>query len=145
MEFKFAEAPTVYIFALTAAVSWAAYSILAGKLAGNSNINPVPLFLAVTGVVIFILSLNSAESSHWSDGVWAEIAVLGIATLAGNELWDRSMRRGNVTAVAAFSYLTPLFSTVFSAIYLSVVPEALLFAGCVLLILGSVLSWKAVI
>ncbi|HSW60835.1 MAG TPA: EamA family transporter, partial [bacterium] len=59
-------------------------------------------------------------------------------------LWDRAMRKGNVTAVAAFSYLTPLFSTVFSAVYLSVEPSANLFSGCVLLILGSVLSWKAV-
>jgi len=44
--------------------------------------------------------------------------------------------------VAAFSYLTPLFSTLFSAVYLSVEPSANLFTGCVLLILGSVLSWK---
>lgn len=144
LEFKISEAPLVYIFSLAGAVSWAAYSILAGKLAGNSNINPVPLFLTVTGIVIFILSINSAESSSWSAGVLVEITILGIATLAGYELWDRAMRKGNVTAVAAFSYLTPLFSTLFSAVYLSVIPGAFLLSGCVLLVMGSVLSWKAV-
>ncbi len=144
VEFNISETPAVYLFAFAGAVSWTAYSILAGKLAGNSNINPVPFFLTVTGVVIFILSMNFAESSRWSTGVWAEIGVLAIATLAGYELWDRSMRRGNVAAVAAFSYLTPLFSTVFSAVYLSVVPSANIVTGCVLLILGSILSWKSV-
>jgi len=144
VEFNIFEAPAVYLFAFAGAVSWAAYSILAGKLAQNSSINPVPLFLTVTGAVIFILSINFAESSRWSPSVWVEIGVLAAATLAGYELWDRSMRKGNITAVAAFSYLTPLFSTLFSAAYLAVEPSANLFTGCVLLILGSVLSWKAV-
>jgi len=144
LEFKINENLTIYLFALAGAVSWAAYSILAGKLARNSEVNPVPLFLIVTGVVIFILSLNSAETSQWNGNVFGEIAVLAIATLAGYELWDRSMRRGNITAVAAFSYLTPLFSTVFSVIYLSVIPSVNLFTGCALLIAGSILSWKAV-
>jgi drug/metabolite transporter (DMT)-like permease len=141
---KKGEAPLVYLFAFAGAVSWASYSILAGKLAGNSSINPVPLFLTVTGTVIFILSINFAESSRWSAGVWVEIGVLAAATLAGYELWDRSMRRGNVTAVAAFSYLTPLFSTLFSAAYLAVAPSVNIATGCVFLISGSVLSWKAV-
>jgi drug/metabolite transporter (DMT)-like permease len=144
LEFKISEAPLVYIFSLAGAVSWAAYSILAGKLAGNSDINPVPLFLLVTGVILFALSCGSPESGSWSAGVLVEITILGIATLAGYELWDRAMRKGNVTAVAAFSYLTPLFSTVFSAVYLSVEPSANLFSGCVLLIMGSIMSWKAV-
>lgn len=70
-------------YSASGAVSWAAYSILAGKLAGNSDINPVPLFLIVTGIILFALSCGSSESSRWSAGVLIEITLLGTATLAG--------------------------------------------------------------
>jgi drug/metabolite transporter (DMT)-like permease len=59
-------------------------------------------------------------------------------------LWDNAMRKGNIVLVAAASYLTPLFSTIVSCLYLAVVPGAKLWVGCGVLVLGSVLSWQSI-
>jgi drug/metabolite transporter (DMT)-like permease len=69
---------------------------------------------------------------------------LGLSTYAGYALWDRAMRTGNVASVAAASYLTPLFSTLVSVLYLGVTPGPRLWAGCAVLVTGSVLSWRSV-
>ena len=73
----------------------------------------------------------------------AEAVILGLANYAGYVLWDGAMRNGNLTLVVSASYLTPLLSTMISCIYLGVVPRESLWAGCILLIVGSVVSWHA--
>jgi drug/metabolite transporter (DMT)-like permease len=54
------------------------------------------------------------------------------------------MRAGNMVLVAACSYLTPLFSTIVSSIYLGVRPGLALWLGCAIIIAGSFLSWLSV-
>jgi len=46
--------------------------------------------------------------------------------------------------VAATSYLTPLFSTGISSLYLNVSVGPKLWIGCTLLVLGSLLSWRSI-
>ena len=73
-----------------------------------------------------------------------ELLFQGLATFTATALWDNAMRHGNVAAVAAASYFTPLLSTLISCLYLAVVPGPKLLIGCVAVITGSVLSWYAV-
>jgi hypothetical protein len=49
-----------------------------------------------------------------------------------------------VVLVAAGSYLTPLLSTAVSCVYLSISARPSLWAGCGMLVVGSVLSWLSV-
>lgn len=135
----------IYVWGILAAFSWALYSILAGKLGKNIEKGSVTVFLLATSAVLLFPALLSNERSAWSLGVIVEIMIMSTATYIAYEFWDKAMRKGNVTAVASFSYLTPLFSTVFSAIYLSVMPPAALWTGCAILIAGSFLSWRSVI
>ena len=135
----------VYIYGILAAFSWALYSILAGKLGKNIDKGSVTVFLLATSAVLLFPALFSNERSVWSLGVIVEIMIMSTATFIAYEFWDKAMRKGSVTTVAAFSYLTPLFSTVFSSLYLAVIPTATLWTGCIILIIGSFLSWRSVI
>ena len=134
----------IYVWGILAAISWALYSILAGKLGKNIEKGSVTVFLLATSAILLVPALLSNERSAWSTGVVVEIMIMSTATYIAYEFWDKAMRKGNVTAVAAFSYLTPLFSTIFSSLYLSVMPSTTLWIGCIILILGSFLSWRSV-
>lgn len=136
--------PVVYSLALAAAVFWAMYSNLTRKWVGNRESGAVVLFLPVTAVVLLITCVFIDEPRVWSSRSLTEALFLGIATYAGYTIWDLAMRKGNIVMVAAASYLTPLFSTIVSGLYLAVVPGARLWVGCAVLVLGSVLSWRSV-
>ena len=132
--------PPAYIFGISAAVSWSLYSVLTRKWAGGRQNGAVMIFLPVSAVVFLVLCFFVDEPRQWSFKSWLEIAFLGIATFLAYSLWDYSMRKGNLVLVASASYLTPLFSTLVSCLYLTVSPGPSLWIGCELLVGGSLLS-----
>jgi drug/metabolite transporter (DMT)-like permease len=136
--------PAAYALGLAAALSWALYSVLARKWAGGSASGGVDLFLPFTAAVMLLLSAAVDEARAWGARPAAEALALGLATWAAYLLWDWAMRIGNIVLVAAGSYLTPLFSTFASCLYLAVAPAAGLWIGCGMLVAGSLASWYAV-
>lgn len=136
--------PVAYVLAATAAASWALYSNLARRWAGGREEGAVSVFLPVTALVLLLLGHLVDEPGMWNRRSMLECLFLGVATYFGYALWDNAMRRGNIVMVAAASYFTPFLSTIVSCLYLAVVPGARLWAGCVLLVLGSFLSWRSV-
>ncbi len=136
--------PIAYSLGLGAAVSWAFYSVLARRWAGDEKKGAVDLFLPVTACVLFLACLLVDEPRVWSLCSLAEAVFLGVATYSAYGLWDRAMRKGNVVLVAAGSYLTPFLSTVASCVYLGIVTQPSLWVGCGLLVIGSLLSWLSV-
>ena len=69
---------------------------------------------------------------------------LAAVTTLAYFLWDVSMRKGNLLLVVACSYFTPLLSTVVSCLYLRVSPSPKLWIGCLLLVSGSLITWRSV-
>lgn len=136
--------PPAYALGLAAAVSWALYSTLTRRWSAPGSRGAVPLFVAGTGVLMLICRLPVHESSRWSLHAAVEVTFLGAATAAAYAAWDLAMRRGDVILVAAASYFTPLLSTLVSCVYLGLAPGSRLWAGCIALILGSLLSWHSV-
>jgi drug/metabolite transporter (DMT)-like permease len=136
--------PIAYALGLGAAVCWAFYSVLARRWAGGKETGAVDLFLPATGGVLFLLCFFADEPRVWSPYTLAEAAFLGVATYLAYALWDSAMRTGNVVLVAAGSYLTPLFSTAVSCLYLTIPTHPSLWVGCGLLVVGSLLSWLSV-
>ena len=67
------------------------------------------------------------------------------ATVLAYVFWDYSMRRGNIVLVAAFSYFTPLLSTIVSWRYLATTPGVTLWIACVLVIAGAVICKYSVV
>jgi drug/metabolite transporter (DMT)-like permease len=135
--------PAAYAMALAAAVCWALYSNLTQRWATGSESGAVDLFLILTAITFAALTALGDEHAQWSRAAVGEAVFLGLATFGGYRLWDRAMRRGDAGLVAAASYLTPLLSTLAGCLYLGVAPGSRLWIGCVALIAGSVLSWRA--
>jgi drug/metabolite transporter (DMT)-like permease len=139
-----AENPIAYLFGFTAAISWALYSVLTRKWAGGQRTGAVELFLVTTAASLLLICYFIEEPRAWNLQSGAEIVILGLATYLAYGFWDTAMRKGNVVLLAAGSYLTPLFSTIVSCIYLAVTPKPILWVGCVMLVAGSLISWYSV-
>jgi drug/metabolite transporter (DMT)-like permease len=136
--------PGPYVLAFVGAVSWGLYSTLARRWSRPGAGGAVELFIPAAGVTLLILSLLSGESPVWSIRTGGEAVVLAGATVLAYTLWDGAMRKGNLLFVAACSYFTPLLSTLVSCAYLRVEPGWRLWAGCLLLVLGSLMTWRSV-
>jgi drug/metabolite transporter (DMT)-like permease len=135
--------PAAYVLALLAAVSWALYSTLTRRWAGESS-GGVPFFIIVTGLVLLALCLLFPEDGSWTARAAAEAVGLGVATALAYVCWDIAMRKGDVVLVGACAYLTPFLSTLISWAYLGIQPGPVLWLGCSLIVAGSFLSWMSV-
>jgi drug/metabolite transporter (DMT)-like permease len=136
--------PIAYGFGFVAAISWGLYSNLARRWGGPNSSGAVQLFTLGTGIVFAMIGLLWPETGVWSARTVIEVAFLGLATALAYVFWDMSMRAGDMVLVAASSYLTPLFSTIVSCIYLGVRPGLGLWLGCAIIIAGSFLSWLSI-
>ncbi|MBI5209133.1 MAG: aromatic amino acid DMT transporter YddG [Elusimicrobia bacterium] len=136
--------PAAVLLASAGAVMWALYSNLTSRWMGDSAGGAVALFMLVTGIVLLGLSLAHGPAGSWDGRACVEAACLGLATGAGYECWEAAMRKGDVALIGACSYFTPLLSTLFSCLYLGILPGAVLWLGCGLIVVGSLLSWLSV-
>lgn len=127
-----------YGFALTAAVCWGLYSNLSRKWGAENDGGAVPLFLLASGLLLGVMRLFTPEISHWSAQTLLELAYMAaFPGMLAYILWDLAMRKGNIILIASLSYLTPLFSTLFSTLILRVMPGAFLWLGALLLVTGA--------
>lgn len=137
--------PAAYGLALAAAVSWALYSNLTRRWGPPGGSGAVLLFMLVTGTSFLLIRLLRPEAWTWSSGLMVEIALFALATALAYAFWDIAMRAGDLVLVTSCSYLTPFLSTVVSCIYLGVAPGYSLWMGCLLIIAGSLLSWRSMV
>lgn len=133
-----------YVLALVAAVSWGLYSNLSRRWAAGNDSGAVPFFLLASGLVLTALRLLNVETSHWSVLTGIELVYMSIFPgMLAYILWDIAVRKGEIVLVASLSYMTPLLSTLFSALVLNVKPGAALWLGAGLVIAGAVLcKWS---
>lgn len=136
--------PLAYLCALVAAVAWAFYSNLTRRWSAPDSGGAVELFMLATGVVLLTLRLLATEPHSWSVKVVGEVMALAAITTLAYVLWDVAMRKGNLIFVATCSYFTPLLSTLVSCAYLAVTPSPKVWIGCLLVVIGSLLSWRSV-
>jgi len=134
-----------YLLALLAALLWPLYSNFSRLFARDANPYSVALFLAAAGVLLLVARIFVNETSHWNVEAVLELLFMaafpaGLAYL----LWSRAMEKGNIVAVVAFSYLSPLFSSIFSAFYLRIPIEHAFWPACLMVVLGAWLSNMAV-
>jgi len=137
--------PLPYAFAAAAAVLWGLYSVLSRRLAGRAEGGGVPLFALAAGLALAALRPVLSEPADWSWRVAGELAFMAVfPALIAYAFWDRAMRRGNATLVAAASYAIPLVSTVLSGLYLGVALGPTLWIACGLIVAGAVVSSRSV-
>jgi drug/metabolite transporter (DMT)-like permease len=106
-----AEAWLGFAFALTAALVWALYSVLAARL-GSVPSEAVAGFCAASGVIAGIAHLGLESSAFPDARQWAVVALLGLGpTGAAFFLWDHGMKRGDPRLLGTLAYAVPVAST----------------------------------
>jgi len=127
-----------YLLAFVAAVCWALYSNLTRCWAREAESGATPLFLLASGLVLAGLRLIFPEATQWTSQSVLELGYMVVfPTILAYAFWDTAMRRGKMILVASLSYLTPLLSIIIGSIYLGVGTGWYLWAGCLLVIVGS--------
>jgi drug/metabolite transporter (DMT)-like permease len=138
--------PLPYALALAGAVVWALYSVLSRRWGAGTEGGAVPLFMLAAGGVLAALSLAFPHPAAWTGRVFAELAFMSVfPVMIAYTFWDRAMRLGNVTLVAAMSYVTPLLSTALSVLYLRVELGWNLWLACGLIVAGAALAQGSVV
>jgi drug/metabolite transporter (DMT)-like permease len=100
-----------YGAALGCALVWSTYSVLSRRF-GSVPSDSVGGFCAATAVLGFVCHALF-EPALWPRGwQWAAVAGLGLGPVGlAFYLWDHGMKRGDIRALGALSYATPLLST----------------------------------
>jgi drug/metabolite transporter (DMT)-like permease len=106
-----------YAAALGCALVWSSYSVLSRRF-GEVPSDSVGGFCAVTALLGFAAHF-AFEPAGWPQGwQWAAVAVLGLGPVGlAFYLWDHGMKRGDIRALGALSYATPLLSTVLLIVF----------------------------
>ena len=138
--------PLPYALALVGAIVWALYSVLSRRWGAAAEGGAVPLFMLAAGAVLAALSLAFPHPAAWTGRAVVELAFMAVfPVMIAYTFWDRAMRQGNVTLVAALSYLAPLLSTALSVLYLRVELGWNLWLACGLIVAGAALAQASVV
>jgi drug/metabolite transporter (DMT)-like permease len=101
-----------YIMAVAAALIWASYSVTSRLYQGVPSLAVIgSCALSSVGAAILHLAL---ETTVWpaSPTAWLAVIALGLGPVGlAFYLWDAGMKHGNVPALGALAYATPLLST----------------------------------
>ncbi|MBL1421302.1 MAG: DMT family transporter [Alphaproteobacteria bacterium] len=132
-----------YGFALACAFIWSSYSLLSSKLS-NIPTTAVTGFCFATSILAFICHYLF-EQTIWPQTTfnWAMLILLGAGPVgAAFYLWDYGMKNGDIRALGAASYLSPIFATVFLAMAGFGELTTTIIISCILVVGGAILAAK---
>jgi drug/metabolite transporter (DMT)-like permease len=140
---------------IAAAVSFAAYGVLARPLVGRYPPETYTAWSILFGAVpLFLLSLPATIGEDWggvSGWGWAAVVYMAIFPVyVAYQLWNWAIARRGVTAATSFSLLVPIVSGILSALLfgegfgpLKLAGAALVLAGLVVVRVGpGALFWR---
>jgi drug/metabolite transporter (DMT)-like permease len=142
-----AEYAAGYLAALGAAFAWSTYSVLSRRVREVPT-DAVGGFCGATAVLALVAHLLFEETYVPRGGEWLAVLALGLGPVgAAFYLWDFGIKRGDIKALGALSYMTPLLSTLLLVVFGRAEPSARLLVACLLIVGGAVLAsrelWKA--
>jgi drug/metabolite transporter (DMT)-like permease len=133
--------PLGYLAALGCALAWSLYSVLSRRM-GETPTDAIAAFCAASAVLSLICHLVF-ERTAWPDSGARWLAVIGLGvgpTGSAFYLWDHAVKRGDIRALGALSYATPILSTaLLIAVGLAEPTETLLLAA-LLVTAGAILA-----
>ena len=101
-----------YALALGCAFTWSLYSVLSRRF-GETPTDAIAAFCAASARAVARLPLLF-ERTVWpaSPTAWLAVLALGLGPAgAAFYLWDHAVKRGDIRALGALSYATPILST----------------------------------
>ncbi len=136
-----------YALALGCAFTWALYSVLSRRF-GDTPTDAIAGFCAASAVLSLLCHLVF-ERTVWSATPLAWLAVLALGlgpTGSAFYFWDHAVKRGDIRALGAFSYATPILSTAILIVCGLAEPTSALLLAALLVTIGAVLAsrelWK---
>lgn len=132
-----------YVAALSAAVIWAAYSVLNRRFA---DVPTAAITVACAGVAILggIAHLLFERTVVPDATQWMVLVVMGIGPVgAAFWLWDHGTKRGDIALLGSLSYLAPLLSTLLLVVSGRAEPHWIQAVAIALLLIGAWLSVRS--
>ncbi len=136
-----------YALALGCAFSWSLYSVLSRRF-GETPTDAIAAFCAAASLLSLACHLLF-EHTVWpaSPIAWLSMLALGIGPTGGAfYLWDHAVKRGDIRALGALSYATPILSTALLILCGLAQPTSALLVAALLVTVGAVLAsremWK---
>ncbi len=129
-----------YVAALAAAVIWATYSVLSRRF-GSVPTDTVGGFCGATAFLALVAHVLF-ETTYRPQGVeWLVVLAMGLGPVgAAFFLWDHGMKRGDIKALGALSYATPLLSTLLLIVFGAAELSIRLGIACVLVVGGAAMA-----
>ena len=136
-----------YLLALGCAFAWSTYSVLSRRF-GETPTDAIASFCAAAALLSLACHLLF-ERTAWPQGTtaWLAVLALGIGPTGGAfYLWDHAVKRGDIRALGALSYATPILSTGLLIVLGLAAPSGTLLVATLLVTAGAVLAsrdlWK---
>lgn len=136
-----------YALALGCALTWSLYSVLSRRF-GETPTDAIAAFCAASAVLSLVCHL-AFERTVWpaTPTAWFAVLALGCGP-AGTAFyfWDHAVKRGDIRALGALSYATPILSTAILIACGLAEPTGTLLIAALLVTVGAVLAsrelWK---
>jgi len=131
-----------YASAAACAVVWAAYSVLSRRF-GHVPTEAVGGFCLATAVLAALCHVVFEATVVPGAMEWLSVLLLGIGPVgAAFFVWDHGVKRGDIRALGALSYATPLLSTFLLILFGRAEAGWVVWAACALIVGGAVMaSW----
>jgi drug/metabolite transporter (DMT)-like permease len=130
-----------YALALGCAFTWSLYSVLSRRF-GETPTDAIAAFCAASAVLSLGCHLLF-ERTVWpaSMTAWLAVLALGLGPAgAAFYLWDHAVKRGDIRALGALSYATPILSTALLIVCGLAEPTGALLVAALLVTVGAVLA-----
>ncbi len=136
-----------YALALGCALTWSLYSVLSRRF-GETPTDAIAAFCAASALLSLVCHLVF-ERTVWpaTPTAWLAVLALGCGP-AGTAFyfWDHAVKRGDIRALGALSYATPILSTAILIACGLAEPTGTLLIAALLVTIGAVLAsrelWK---
>jgi drug/metabolite transporter (DMT)-like permease len=130
-----------YGAALACAFTWSIYSVLSRRF-GSAPTDLVGVFCGTTALLGFLSHL-AVETTIWPEDSWQWLAILALGlgpVGAAFFVWDYGVKRGDIKALGAISYASPLISTLLLIATGKASATLAVLLGCLAIVGGAVLA-----
>lgn len=131
-----------YLAALGCAFTWSIYSVMSRRF-GQAPTDLVGAFCGATALLGIVAHLAVGEPTIWpADGwEWAAVVALGLGPVGlAFFVWDYGVKRGDIKALGACSYASPLLSTLLLILAGKAEATATVIFACLLIIVGALIA-----